>query len=67
MTLRIRQERIKRNWTLGYVSKVVGVTVSTVHDIETGRSKPSYEVLVKLENLFKMPHRRLFEATNENL
>ena len=48
----IRQERKQKGWTLAYVSKHVGVTPATIHDIETGRCKPSYDVLVKLLNLF---------------
>lgn len=65
MNLSIRQERKKRNWTLNYVSKNIGVTQATVHDIETGRCKPSYEVLVKLEDLFKLNHRKLFAVADD--
>lgn len=60
MQLRIRQERINKGWTLEYVAKQVGITKSAVHDLETERCKPSYEVLVKLEDLFGKSHRELF-------
>lgn len=53
MYLNIRQERIKRNWTQEYVAKEIGTTLSTVQKIETGRRKPSYEVLVAIEELFQ--------------
>ena len=52
MKLRIRQKRQKRQWTLDYVAKSTGISKPAVHDIETGRRKPSYDVLVKLLDLF---------------
>ena len=66
MNTMIRQERKQKGWTLAYVSKHVGVTPATIHDIETGRCKPSYDVLVKLLNLFgyKDP-RELFKKVPE--
>ncbi len=65
MLLNIRQERLKRNWTLEFVAKKVGLTCSTVHDMETGRCKPSYDVLVKLEDLFNLNHRQLFAVVDD--
>jgi len=61
----IRQERIRNGWTLEFVGARVGINKATVHDIEIGRRKPSYDVLVKLEDLFCLSHRQLFaEASN---
>ena len=60
MRLKIRQERILRGWTQEYMAKSVSVTRTQISDIENGISKPSYEVLVKLEDLFNMDHRELF-------
>lgn len=65
MILQIRQERIAQNWTQEYVAKCVGVTKPAIHDIETGRRKPSYDVLVKLEELFGRTHRELFAVAND--
>lgn len=53
METRMRQERKNKGWTLGYVARQVGITKSAVHDLETGRCKPSFEVLVKLLDLFE--------------
>ena len=61
----LRQERISRNWTLDYVAEKVGVSKQAVHDIEVGRRKPSYNVLVALEDLFGLSHRILFSYGNE--
>lgn len=66
--LRIRQERINRNWTQSFVAEKIDTTKQTVQYLETGKIKPSYEVLVKLENLFNLSHRDLLQQVpNENI
>jgi len=65
MILRIRQERILREWTQEYVGKQVGLTKTAIHDIETGKQAPSYKILVKLENLFNLSHRELFREVDD--
>ena len=62
MKLAIRQVREKRGWTQKYVAEKVGITQTMLLKIETGQRKPSYDVLVKLEELFHMDHRKLFSA-----
>ena len=62
MYLGMRQERKRLGWSQGFVAQQVGVTSETIHYIETGQRKPSYDVLVKLEDLFQMGHRELFGA-----
>jgi putative transcriptional regulator len=59
-TLNIRQERIMRGWTQAYVGQKVGVSKQTIHDIETGKQKPSYDVLFKLLALFNVEHKNIF-------
>lgn len=64
MARMIRQERIKRGWSIDYVAKKTGLSDEAIRLIETGERNPSYPVLVKLEDLFHMNHRKLFgEAT----
>ena len=65
--LNIRKERISRGktWTQEYVGHQVGINKVTIHGIETGKSKPSYDVLLKLENLFGKDHRYLFAQVTE--
>jgi transcriptional regulator with XRE-family HTH domain len=65
MTLNIREMRKRKKWTQEYVAQKIGLTRTAVHDIETGKQKPSYNVLVRLEDLFKMSHRKLFEPVDE--
>ena len=62
--LLIRQKRMKEGWTQEYVGKHTGVSKVAIHDIETGKTKPSHGVLVKLENLFGLSHRELFEEVD---
>ena len=67
MVLNIRQERINRGWTQQYVADAVGLSKSAVCEIETGRRKPSYDVLVKLLDLFGYNDpRQLFAAVDVN-
>jgi putative transcriptional regulator len=67
MSLNIRQERIKRNWTQEYVAQQIDISPEAVQMIETGKREPSYKVLVKLENLFNLSHRKLFAVADEEV
>lgn len=63
MELSIRQERLQRDWTQEYVAKAVGITKAAYRNIETGVRKPSYNVLIKLLDLFEYSDpRKLFGA-----
>lgn len=66
MKLQIRQEREKRKWTQEDVAERIGITKQAVQQIENNQIKPSYDVLVKLEDLFQMNHRQLFGAATPN-
>lgn len=48
----LRQERLRRGWTLEHVAEQIGITKPAVQMLETGAIKPSYDVLVKLLDLF---------------
>lgn len=65
MILNIRQERIKNGWTQQYVADQIGITKATLQRIETAQRKPSYEILVKLEDLFEKNHRQLFSVADD--
>lgn len=67
MKLKLRQEREKRGWSLKKVAKEINITSVMVSMLESGKRKPSYEVLVRLEDLFGLPHRELFaEAADDD-
>lgn len=61
----LRQERIKKGWKQSEVAHSIGISKQMMNDIEAGRRKPSYDVLVKLENLFHKSHRQLFAVADE--
>ena len=65
---RMRYERIKKGWTLDYVSMQVGISNQAVSKIELMKTKnPSYNIIVKLENLFGLSHRDLFFLVENTL
>ena len=62
MYLTIKQERLARGWSQQFVANRIHISKQMVHDLENGRRKPSYDVLVKLLNLFGYDDpRKLFE------
>ncbi len=64
----MKQERIRNGWTLEYVAEKVKTTKQTIQRIETSKRKPSYEILVRLENLFNLSHRDLLQQVpDENI
>lgn len=62
MEIAMRRERIRRGWTQDYVAQKCGVSVQTVCDWEKNRRKPSYDILVKLLELFECNDPRLLFA-----
>jgi transcriptional regulator with XRE-family HTH domain len=65
----LRQERLKKGWTLEYVAQQLGISNQAVSLIETGKQKPSYDVLLKLLALFNVEHKnvsQLFTAVGDN-
>ena len=65
VTLRLTQERTRRKWTQEEVAAKVGATKQSVCDWEKCRSFPRRPVLLKLEKLFGMSHRKLFAPVND--
>ncbi len=65
MLLLIKQERINKGWSQQYVADTIGISKQMVHDLEVGRRKPSYKVLIKLEKCFGMDHKELFSLCDK--
>ena len=63
----IRQERIANGWTQSFVAEQIGIKNTAIHAIETGQRYPSFPVLVKLEDLFGMDYRDLFNLPQRQL
>lgn len=65
---RMRYERIKNGWSLKYVADYLKITNQAVSKIELLKTEnPSYDILVKLENLFGLTHRQLFTLIDNDL
>ena len=64
---KLRQERINRGWTLAFVAQHIGLTPTAIHDIEKSKQRPSYDVLVKLEDLFQKSHRYLLSQVENTI
>lgn len=63
MYLTIKQERLARGWSQQFVANQIHISKQMVHDLENGRRNPSFNVLVKLLNLFGYDDpRKLFEV-----
>lgn len=63
MNLMIKEERISRGWSQAQTAEAVGVTKAAYRNIEAGIRKPSYDVLIKLLELFDYSDpRKLFGA-----
>lgn len=71
MKLRMKQERMKHDWSQEYVAEQIGITKQAVQQIESDQTKPSFDVLVKLLDLFGKKEavkqiRQLFAVIDEN-
>lgn len=64
MTTMLKQERQKHGWTQENVAIQVGTTKQAIQQFEANQCKPSYDVLVKLLDLFgyKDPRELFAEA-----
>ncbi|WP_324825114.1 helix-turn-helix transcriptional regulator [Sinanaerobacter sp. ZZT-01] len=65
VTLRLTQERLKRNWTQQEVAEMVGTTKQAVCNWEKNRSFPRRQVLNNLENLFGLSYKQLFAVADD--
>jgi len=65
MMTRMRAERRRRYWSASYVGDQLGITRTAVFYLETKQRKPSYDILMGLEDLFELPGRELFELVED--
>lgn len=52
MNTMLRYEREQKGWTQKYVAEQVGTSQQAIQQLETGKQLPSYNVLVKLLELY---------------
>ena len=56
----IKEHRLKKGLTIRELSKATNISVGFIGDIETNRSRPSYENLVKLVRILEIPIEDIF-------
>lgn len=61
---RLSYLRKEKNWTLENVAAQLNITKAALGNIESGRRKPSYQVIVGLQHLFGKPIDELLEFVN---
>ncbi|SFU39370.1 DNA-binding transcriptional regulator, XRE-family HTH domain [Alicyclobacillus macrosporangiidus] len=59
MRTKLKQARKANGWTQAETAKRLGITERAYRHFEAGTRNPSYDTLVKLEQLFGMPHSEL--------
>jgi transcriptional regulator with XRE-family HTH domain/quercetin dioxygenase-like cupin family protein len=62
---RIREERVRRNWTLRGLAREIGVSASLISQIETGKSQPSVSTLYAITTALGLPIEQLFTASDD--
>ncbi len=65
--LKIVSLRLKNHWTQEYIAKKIGITKQAYSNIETGKRKPSYKVIIELQNLFNATIDYLLEQEVDNI
>lgn len=63
--LRLKSERVKREWTQNDVAQKLGVSKQAVCDWEKGRRFPRRPVLDNLEKLFNLHYQELFATVTD--
>ncbi len=58
----LRERRKLYGWTLGEVSKMTGLSVSTISKIETGQMSPSYDKIIQIAKGLDVEIADIFEA-----
>ena len=66
MILQLWLERLSREWPREFVAEKAGVTSETIRLLESGKRKPSFDVLVKLLDLFGYNDPRQLFAVADN-
>ncbi len=58
----LRERRKYHGWTLGDVSKMTGLSVSTISKIETGQMSPTYDKIIQIARGLQVEIADLFDA-----
>ena len=61
----LKKARLSRNMTQDELAHILGITVRTYQYIEHGQRKPSYDVILKLQELFNSDISNLLSETDD--
>ena len=61
LSIRIKQQRKKQNWTLEQLAKLSGVSRSMLSQIERGKANPTLAVTCKIAEAFNISIAELIE------
>lgn len=61
----LKKHRNKLGYTQNDIAIEIGITDRAYRNLELGKSKPSYEIVLALEDLFQTNHRELFKKDND--
>ena len=61
----LQEARKAKQWTSADVAEYLGVSASTIRQIEAGTRYPSYPLLCKMEKLFAMRHTDLIPVKHK--
>ena len=64
---KLREARLKKNYTLKYVGKLIGKDLSTVRKYETGEVIPNAKVLSKLCDVLDIYYGELYTENTQNI
>lgn len=63
--IQLKNARMGKNMTQDDLAHILGITVRTYQYIEYGQRKPSYDVILKLQDLFHLSIDALLANTDE--
>jgi Predicted transcriptional regulators len=63
--LKVRQERVKKSWSLTDLAEKSGVSRAMIHKIERGESSPTATILARLSGAFDMSMSQLIALTEK--
>lgn len=64
---RLKELRVSKNLTMDKLGKDIGVTRSTISNLENEQRKPSLDMVIKLADYFQVPVDYLIGRTNEEV
>lgn len=63
---KLKQIRLKNNWTQQFVADEIGITKASYSNIETRKRSPSLKVALQLQKVFGQPIECLLENINND-